>query len=139
MKTVLMLTLTALIKLKSAWTTEVEGIPAILLEVVDIEDPILVGDVVTYEIKVTNQGSATGTGITVNCNLEPEMEFISGGELSGNTIALETLAELAPGATHTWTVQVKARAAGDVRFGVNMNSDQIGRDVTETESTNFYN
>ena len=51
--------------------TKVEGIPAILLEVIDLEDPIEVGAQTTYEIKVTNQRGehvADLRGVTVQRN-----------------------------------------------------------------------
>ena len=53
-------------------------------------------------------------------------------------IGKSSSATLAPKAKATWEVQVKSIKPGDVRFKVNMNSDQLDRDVEETESTNFY-
>ena len=50
----------------SSCTTEVVGVPAILLEVVDVEDPVEVGKEAVYDIKVTNQGSAIGTNIRIS-------------------------------------------------------------------------
>ena len=38
----------------------------------------------------------------------------------------------------SWLVTVKAEGAGDVRFAVQMESDQMSRAVNETESTNQY-
>lgn len=126
-------------------STSIDGIPAILLEVIDVEDPIEVGSNVTYVITVTNQGSAPGTGIKIDCALEnATMGFVSAtGDtaLSGSggaTFSFKPLASLAPKAKATWRVTVKAKKAGDVRFKLNMRSDQIGRPVTETEATNFY-
>ncbi len=124
--------------------TAVKGIPAILLEVIDIEDPINVGSVVTYVITVTNQGSATGTNITIVSELEEgTSEYVSSsgatsGSAVGNVITFDPLPALAPKDKAAWNLQVKAKASGDVRFKVTMNSDQIGRDVQETEATNFY-
>ncbi len=124
-------------------TTKVEGIPAILLEVIDVEDPIQVGDTETYVITVTNQGSATDTNIKIVCTLEPEMSHVSSGGATRSTAADRTvtfapLASLAPKAKATWQVKVKAEKPGDVRFKVSMTSNQIGRPVEETEATNFY-
>lgn len=123
--------------------TEFAGIPAILLEVVDNPDPVMVGDATTYTITATNQGSLTGTNIRITCNLEDEMTYVSSagattGTASGRTITFAPLATLAPGATATWTVVVRATGDGDVRFGVSMISDQLTRPVEETEATNFY-
>jgi uncharacterized repeat protein (TIGR01451 family) len=124
-------------------TTEVSGIPAILLEVVDVNDPVEVGQNTTYVVTVTNQGSATGKNVTVVCTLEEEMEFVSGtGRTNvtsqGNKVNLAPVTSLAPGAQATWNIVVKANAAGDVRFSVEMTEDQLTRPVRETEATNFY-
>jgi len=123
--------------------TVVEGIPAVLLEVIDVDDPIEVGKNETYIITVTNQGSARDTNIVIKAMLEDTMEYVSSsgatnGRLSGSTVTFSPLPSLAPKAKATWRVVVKAKNAGDVRFSVTMNSDQLGRDVQETEATNFY-
>jgi len=124
-------------------STDVKGIPAILLECVDIEDPVEVGNICTYVITVTNQGSLTGTGIAINVELEDSMEYsTSSGPTTatarGQTITFAPLASLAPKAKTSWTVKVKAVKSGDVRFKITLNSDQISRPVIETESTHFY-
>ncbi len=123
--------------------TEVEGIPAILLEVVDVDDPVPVGSNTTYIITVTNQGSLAAENVTITCNLESQQEHVSNsgatsGSASGRTINFAPLASLAPKAKAEWRVVVKAVAAGDVRFAVNMTSKRLTRPVEETEATNLY-
>lgn len=123
--------------------TQVKGIPAILLEVIDLTDPIRIGEDVTYRIMVTNQGSATGTNIAIKAMLESQMQYVSNagatrGSYAGDTITFTPLPSLAPKARASWEVVVKAKAVGDIRFKVQMNSDQLDRDVEETESTHFY-
>ena len=123
--------------------TSITGIPAVLLEVIDVEDPIEVGQNVTYVITVTNQGSRADTNIRIVANLEDAQEFVSTsgatrGSHSGGTITFEPLPSLAPKAKAVWRVTVKARAEGDIRFAVRMNTDELKRPVQETEATNFY-
>jgi hypothetical protein len=121
----------------------IAGIPAILLEVVDVDDPIEVGSNETYEIRVTNQGSAVSTNIRLVCTIEDSQEYLSGGgatpmQAGGQTITSELLSVLEPKARATWWVVVKALKAGDVRFTVRLASDQLARPVEETEATNQY-
>jgi uncharacterized repeat protein (TIGR01451 family) len=121
----------------------IRGIPAILLEVVDVSDPIAVGQNETYVITVTNQGTATDTNIRVTATLEDSMEFVSAGgatngTLEGDRVIFEPLQSLTSGAKATWRVVVKALEPADARFMVLMNSDHLRRDVGETEATNFY-
>lgn len=123
--------------------TTISGIPAILLEVIDVEDPIEVGDVVTYVITATNQGSAEDTNILITATLEEQMQYTADagptdGVLNGNVITFAPLPRLGVGEKATWRVTVKALAPRDVRFAVTMDSDQLTREVMETEATNFY-
>ena len=123
--------------------TSVTGIPAVLLEVIDIEDPIEVGGNETYVITATNQGSAPDTNIKIVCTLEDNEQYVSSsgatqGTLEGNVVTFTPLRSLAPKAKATWRVTVKAVKAGDVRFTVVMTTDQLTRPVQETEATHLY-
>jgi uncharacterized repeat protein (TIGR01451 family) len=124
-------------------STQIAGIPAILLELIDEQDPIEVGSNVTYMIRVTNQGSLEGTNIKIDIELEDTMEYVSASgattaTLNGNKISMAPLPRLDPKKQAVWKVVIKSVKSGDVRFGVNLTSDQIDRPVRETESTNFY-
>jgi uncharacterized repeat protein (TIGR01451 family) len=128
---------------ESACATHVIGIPAILLEVVDLEDPVPVGEPVTYQIRVTNQGSAPSTNVRLTCALPEGQEFVSGtGDTAvsaeGRTVKLATLPTLAPKAEAVWQVVVKATAAGDARFDVKLASDQFTNPIEEIEATTQY-
>lgn len=124
-------------------TIDIKGIPAILLEVVDLDDPIEVGADVTYEIVVTNQGSSDGTNILVECVLPPEEQFVSAtgpssARADGQTVRFERVPVLRPKARLTYRVIVRGIRPGDLRFGVSLQSDQTDSPVTETESTHAY-
>jgi uncharacterized repeat protein (TIGR01451 family) len=124
--------------------TQIAGIPAILLEMVDVSDPILKGENETYVIKVTNQGSATDTNIRIEGMLEEGIQYVSSsgptvGKSEGQKVMFEPLPSLAPKAVATWEVIVKGNKTGDTRFQVNLTSDQLGTTpVMKTESTRFY-
>ena len=124
-------------------STKVIGIPAILLEVVDVEDPIEVGANETYIITATNQGTLADTNIKIVATLEANQAYVSSGGATNGTakgavITFAPLASLAPKAKATWKVVVKAVKEGDVRFKVSMTSDQLTRSVDETEATYLY-
>lgn len=125
-------------------STVATGIPAILLEVVDISDPIEVGSTTVYQVTVTNQGSAPGTNIRVVCDMEAAQAFVSAtgataiADSSTRSVEFMPVRSLAPGAQAVWNVTVRAVEAGDVRFTTTMESDQIDRNVRETESTFQY-
>lgn len=125
-------------------TTQLLGIPAILLETVDLVDPVPVGGETTYVITATNQGSAMGTNIKIVVTLEPEAQHVSSEGVTQATlrgvdvIEFEALPSLDPKDKAVWKVVVKAVGSGDIRFAISMTSDQISRPVKETEATNFY-
>lgn len=124
-------------------STEIRGIPAILLEVVDLVDPVEVGGQTTYLITVTNQGSAPDFNVRVVATIPEESSFVSasgatGHAVSGRTVTFQPLPQLAVGGQAVWRVIVKADAEGDVRFRLEMTSDNLTRPVTETEATFFY-
>ncbi len=123
--------------------TNFRGIPAILLEVVDLVDPVEVGTTTTYRITVTNQGSAADQNVRITCVLPDEQEFVNAtgatsSTMSGKTVTFNPVATLAPGAQASWDLVVRATGEADVRFAVEMTSDSFTRPVRETESTNLY-
>lgn len=127
----------------SKCVTQVTGIPAILIEVVDLEDPVSVGELVTYEIRVANQGSAPGTNIRLTCALPANQEFVSGSgdttvSAQGRTVQVEVLPTLAPKAQAVWRVVAKALATGDARFDTQLTSDQFTNPIEEIEATTQY-
>ncbi len=122
---------------------DVEGVAAILLEVIDVEDPIEVGANETYVITVTNQGSAEDKNIVITCTLPPEMDYVSSdgptkATVTGKTVKFAPFASLAPKAKIVFKVVAKGIKEGDLRFKTSMTSDMIDSPIEETESTHVY-
>lgn len=123
--------------------TVYRGIAAVLLEVVDANDPIEVGANEVYEVIVTNQGSAPLTNVKIVSKLDDAQEFVSGTGTtavsgSGKTVTYAVVGSIAPKAKASWKVTIKALKAGDARFDTILTSDQTERSVEETESTHQY-
>lgn len=124
-------------------TSGVKGIPAVLLEVVDITDPVEVGGQTTYVITVTNQGSAPDTNVRIVATLPGQEAYIgstgaTAATVSGQKITFSPLGTLNVGANASWRITVRADNAGDVRFRLEMTSDNLTSPVIETEATNLY-
>lgn len=123
--------------------TEVRGIPAILLEMIDTEDPIPQGANEVYRIMVTNQGSSVDRDIQIEALMPDGMEFVSGAgptnaQADGQWVRFEPLPSLEPGASVMYTVTTKANTPGDVRFGVRLTSQHLTEPVEETEATRIF-
>lgn len=122
----------------------VEGIPAILLEVIDVEDPIQVGGTEKYYITVTNQGSAPDMNIIIKAGFEDQLDYVSSNgptaavRESAKSVEFAPLASLGVGQKATWEVVTVAKSEGDHRTSVKLTSDMLSRSVDETESTHVY-
>lgn len=125
-------------------STQIKGIPAILLEMVDLVDPVEIGQNTTYRITVTNQGSTADNQIVVDCAMPTSQKYISStgptqASIKGNQITFGPLPTLAPGAKATWDVVVQALEPCDCRFEVKLTSAMLsGPPVMKTESTHQY-
>jgi uncharacterized repeat protein (TIGR01451 family) len=109
-------------------------------EVVDLDDPVMVGERVTYEIKVVNQGQQPITNIRLECALPPNQGFVSGEGATPvpereQIVRMTALPSLAGKEVATWRVVVKALREGDTRFRVDLSCDQLKTPVTRTEAT----
>ncbi len=124
-------------------STEVRGIPAVLLECIDLEDPDEIGTTETYVITVTNQGSADATSVQIVCHVQPEAEYVSSdgptpATADARVVTFAPLRSLAPAAKAVYRVTVRSLSEGDTRFRVRLTTDQTDSPVEESESTRFY-
>ncbi len=125
--------------------TKVEGLPALLMELVDLDDPLEVGAETAYEIRVTNTGTKTETNLQLSCTVPDKMEFRGARgaagcrfKQEGNEIVFDPLPKLAPRADAIYRVKVKGLAAGDLRFQARMKADGLTVPVLKEESTKVY-
>jgi hypothetical protein len=121
----------------------VAGVAGVLLEVVDIEDPVEVGQLVTYRIKVRNQGSADLTHIRLRCTPHSSQEFASAAgptaiAAEGGVLRSAPLPRLEPKTDAEWQVVVRAVRAADARFKVELTAEQHPESVAEDEATEQY-
>ncbi|MGE3809354.1 MAG: hypothetical protein AB7K24_32210, partial [Gemmataceae bacterium] len=128
---------------RSQAQVEIEGVPAMMLEVVDLDDPVEVGEETTYEIRVLNQGTTGVTRVQIMATVPPGMMPRSGEgptayRIQGQQVIFEPLDRLAARADATYRVRVMCREPGDWRFQVQMSCDQLRQPVNEQESTRIY-
>jgi uncharacterized repeat protein (TIGR01451 family) len=124
-------------------TTMVEGLSALLLEMVDTVDPVEVGGDTAYEVRVTNTGSKAETDIRLVAVVPNKMEVknVVGParyRVEGKTIHFEPLDSLAPKANATFRVHVRALEPGTVRFRIQLTSTNLTEPVTQEEATRIY-
>jgi uncharacterized repeat protein (TIGR01451 family) len=125
--------------------TRLEGLPGLLMELVDLEDPVEVGKDDSYEIRVANTGTKTETGLQVTCTIPVKMEFRAAKGPAGTTVHVEgrdvvfsALPKLAPRADVIYRVNVRCLAPGDLRFQARVRADGLEQPVLREESTRVY-
>lgn len=130
-------------RVSTSMSTDVQGIAALLLQLGDINDPVVLGDTETYIIRAINQGTKAATSVVIKCVLEDSMAYVgaegpSEAQADGNVVTFAALPRLEPKAEAEWRVIVRAVKPGDVRFSASLEADQLSSPVVENESTNFY-
>ena len=121
----------------------VEGLAAIMFEVVDVDDPIEVGGETSYEIRVVNQGSKTATNLQVKAFLPQGMTAANAAgptqhQIGQGQVLFAPLARLAPKADTTFRVDVQGLQPGDQRFRVQVTTGEVQQPITKEESTRVY-
>jgi len=121
----------------------IEGIAAIMFEVVDVNDPVEKGGETTYEIRVVNQGSKAATNVQLVVNLPAGMRPIAAEgpthhAMAANRIVFAALSRLAAKADTTYRVRVQCLQPGDQRIQAQLMTAEIREPVTKEESTRVY-
>ena len=124
-------------------TTIWKGHPGLMIEMVDVCDPMLVGEDGCYRIRVTNQGSGADQDITIVATFPAQLEptDVSGttqGEIAGQTVTFDAFPRLNPGESIEYSIGARAVKAGDARVSVELGSRMLQTPVTEEESTYVY-
>jgi len=127
----------------SQLATRVEGSPALVLSIRDLEDPVEVGVETAYEIKVKNEGSAAASNVGLTLELPQGMAFLEATGPADHAaekglVTFHPVAELGPGKSATFTLKVKGQASGNIRLRSRLTSDSIEEPIVADEQTKFY-
>lgn len=120
--------------------TEWKGQPALLLEVIDTQDPVAVGDDTTYVVEVTNQGTANDHEIRITVTFPPETDAVKigpdiPGTIQGKKVVFQSVPVLQPKQKVKYSIVAKGVSVGDTRLVVELESKMLTRPVREEEST----
>ncbi|MFO0845041.1 MAG: hypothetical protein U0797_22065 [Gemmataceae bacterium] len=131
------------LRAESKLQTRVEGLAALLVEMVDTEDPIEAGADTAYEVRITNTGSKTEENIKLVATVPDKMQFKNAQgpvryQEQGKTIVFEPIPALAPRADAIFRINVKALEAGTERFKIHVTSANLTDPVVKMEATRIY-
>ncbi|MDA0659180.1 MAG: hypothetical protein O3C60_10090 [Planctomycetota bacterium] len=121
----------------------VDGVPALLFSVADATDPIEVGGVTSYEIRVVNQGSKVASNVRLVAAVPDGLEAITAegatdANVSPQNVEFRPVAQLLPQQEVKFRIDVRGVRDGDWRFAVSLTSDETTSPITKQESTHVY-
>lgn len=123
--------------------TRVDGTASLTMTLVDLDDPVEIGAETAYEIRVKNEGSKAATGVSIACELPPEMELKNfkapvNAIVEGRQILFKSLEQIAPGGEAVYRVHVKGVQEGNHRMRVRMTAASLQEPVVREEATKVY-
>lgn len=123
--------------------TRIEAVSALLLEVVDVEDPVEVGGEVTYEIRITNIGSRTETDVRLQCQLPEQLQLqqangATTGRMERQIVQFEPIAQLPPRSAVKYRLVARGLSPGQMRVTCQVTSATLPEPVVETQTTRIY-
>ncbi len=123
--------------------TAIRGFSKLDLKITHAEQPLEVGERVSYRIKVHNRGTEPATGVLTSILLPEEMKLISlngpgAHRQSAQQVDLAEIVEIGPEKTVTIDLLLQAQTAGDTRLQVQIQSDQMKKPFNREAATIVY-
>ncbi len=120
-----------------------KGFAAVLIEVIDTDDPLQIDEVTTYIIRVTNQGTKEDKNIHIWAEFSKEVVPVSvsgeiPGKVDGLKVDFEPYKVLEAKQSITYKILAKGAVPGDGRVKVYLKGDLLDTPVVEEESTHVY-
>ncbi len=128
---------------EAAVETKVDSAAAVVMEVVDLDDPVEVKSQTAYEIRVRNDGSKAAQNVGISCQLPAGVELLktegpTAHRVEKGAIVFQPCAEIAPGKAITYKVHVVGTISGNLRFRARLTSNSTPDPIIVEEQTKFY-
>lgn len=123
--------------------TRIEGTASLVLEVLDLDDPVEIGRETAYEVRVRNEGSKQAQNVGLSIELPNGVKLIN---IKGPTqhiaesglVVFKALPALEPGKTAIFQIHIQGADEGNHRVRARLTSDSIQEPLTVEELTRFY-
>ncbi len=124
----------------TAPVVEILGIPALHIDVSDSADPVLVGQNLTYTIRIKNGGTLTANQVDVTADLPVQIKALraagpADGVIEGGHVTFPTIASIPPNQTVSFTIEAQAVSEGDGRFTAQVKSLSLNSPLRSDETT----
>jgi uncharacterized repeat protein (TIGR01451 family) len=122
---------------------QILGVPAFLMQIAKVGDPVPVGGKVTYRISVSNTGSLAATQVELTTQVAPQLKVTSTDGptralINGNQVSFPAIESLQAKQTVIYTVEAQGMQPGDVRFRAELRSAALSGPVVKEESTTVF-
>jgi uncharacterized repeat protein (TIGR01451 family) len=123
--------------------SRVDGSSAIVMEVVDLDDPVEVGAETAYEIRIRNEGSKAAQNVRLNCELPQGVAVLditgpSEHRLEKGVLQFRPLEELPAGARTAYRIKISGKVAGNLRMRALLTTNSATEPLVVEELTKFY-
>ncbi|MBM3903292.1 MAG: DUF11 domain-containing protein [Verrucomicrobia bacterium] len=117
-----------------------KGLGALLVEFVDVSDPVPLGGEVGYVLRISNQGNADLTNLNASIDLDAETEPVSSpqGTIAGKKVKFPPIPKLEAGQGVTFSLTGRAVSEGKAYQKASVTVDGFKDPVEETEVTTLY-
>ncbi len=121
---------------KAVVKTEFAGVPALGWDT-DVPGTASVGKSITYKVTVSNTGSAVAKKVQLKLDLPANVDFVTSSPDSSKGVGANSKQiifqpyDILAGKKTTFTVEVKARSAGEARVIFQLTGDGVGPDGAE--------
>ncbi|HVS39618.1 MAG TPA: hypothetical protein VMS17_28940 [Gemmataceae bacterium] len=120
--------------------THFEGAAGLRVDIDKDQDPLTIGNIVTYTIHIHNRGSAAARNLQLTATMPPQMQPAAPNDPNGPTqlgqkLTFPALAALEAGKETTYTIRLRAVQAGQVKVVVELQSAELTPPLHEEETT----
>jgi uncharacterized repeat protein (TIGR01451 family) len=111
--------------------------------VVDEEDPVRLGDEITYRVILTNEGNDADQNVQTTVELPDALEFVRASgdtttESEGQRVAFEPIDQIQPGETYRWTVVARPTSGGSAHVTASVSSENLSSPAKVSEPTTLF-
>lgn len=118
-----------------------QGVPAVQIELNDMEDAIRVGDFTTFTLQLKNQGTSDANDVRLVCTFPVGLQPTASngeGRVVGQEVRFEALKILRRGESRSYQILVAGRQQGNHTVRLTFSSAAMAKPLVEEESTRVY-
>jgi uncharacterized repeat protein (TIGR01451 family) len=123
--------------------TRIVALPALAIAVVDKQDPVRVGEEVSYEVILTNEGNDADQNVQTTVELPNALEFVRASgdtnvQSEGRQVSFEPIERIEPGETYRWNIVARPTSGGSTHVTASVSSDNLSTPAKVSEPTTLF-